>query len=93
MNLASLFDLDGTDLIVILIIVLLLFGARNLPNLFHGFGEALQEFRKALNEAADSQDESEHHPKPTNPFNIFASALVFVAFTVFLLALAGRYSH
>jgi hypothetical protein len=35
MNLASLFNLAGPDLIIILLIVLLLFGAKKLPEL-HG---------------------------------------------------------
>jgi len=42
-----------TELIVILVIVLLLFGARRLPDLASGLGGAVHQFKKALRGAAD----------------------------------------
>jgi sec-independent protein translocase protein TatA len=50
MNIASLFNLAGPDLIVILLIVLLLFGAKKLPELARGMGQAVREFTKAKDE-------------------------------------------
>ena len=50
MNIASLFNLAGPDLIVILVIVLLLFGAKKLPELARGMGQAMREFTKAKDE-------------------------------------------
>ena len=50
MNLASLFNLAGPDLIIILVIVLLLFGAKKLPELARGMGQAMREFTKAKDE-------------------------------------------
>jgi sec-independent protein translocase protein TatA len=50
MNIATLFNLAGPDLIVILIIVLLLFGAKKLPELARGMGQAVREFTKAKDE-------------------------------------------
>jgi len=47
---ASLFNLAGPDLIVILLIVLLLFGAKKLPELARGMGQAVKEFNKAKDE-------------------------------------------
>jgi sec-independent protein translocase protein TatA len=47
---ASLFNLAGPDLIVILLIVLLLFGAKKLPELARGMGQAMKEFNKAKDE-------------------------------------------
>lgn len=44
---ASLFNLGGPDLIVILGIMLLLFGAKKLPELARGLGQAMNEFNKA----------------------------------------------
>jgi sec-independent protein translocase protein TatA len=38
---------EGSDLIIILIIVLLLFGAKRLPELARGLGQAVNEFSKA----------------------------------------------
>ena len=50
MNIASLFNLAGPDLVIILLIVLFLFGAKKLPDLFRGMGEALREFLKISDE-------------------------------------------
>ncbi len=48
MNLfASIMSLGGPDLIVILLIVLVLFGAKKLPDLARGMGQAMKEFQKA----------------------------------------------
>ena len=45
--LASLTNLGGPDLIVILLIILVLFGAKKLPELARGMGSAIKEFQKA----------------------------------------------
>ena len=45
--LASLMNFGGPDLIVILLIVLVLFGAKRLPDLARGMGQAMKEFQKA----------------------------------------------
>ncbi len=50
MNIASLLNLGGPDLIVILFIVLILFGAKKLPELARGMGQAVKEFSKAKDE-------------------------------------------
>src|SRR5271154_4083534 len=47
---ASLLNLGGPDLIVILLIVLLLFGSKKLPELARGMGQAVKEFNKAKEE-------------------------------------------
>lgn len=46
-SIASLFNLAGPDLLIILVIVLLLFGAKRLPELARGLGQAVNEFSKA----------------------------------------------
>ena len=48
--LATLFNLAGPDLVVILLIVLLLFGSKKLPELAKGMGQAVKEFNKAKDE-------------------------------------------
>ena len=50
MNLASFFNLAGPDLIIIASIALLLFGAKKLPELARGMGQAVREFAKAKDE-------------------------------------------
>ena len=41
---------SGPDLIVIMVIVLVLFGAKKLPELARGLGQSLGEFKKAKDE-------------------------------------------
>src|SRR5438132_9176549 len=51
--LASFMNLGGPDLLVILVIILLLFGAKKLPELARGMGQAIKEFQKAKDEFTD----------------------------------------
>jgi sec-independent protein translocase protein TatA len=50
---ASLTNLAGPDLIIILLIILVLFGAKKLPELARGMGQAVKEFQKAKDEFSD----------------------------------------
>lgn len=50
----------GAEWIIILLIVLLLFGAKKLPGLASSMGTSLKEFRKATKDALeDDEDEGE----------------------------------
>ena len=51
--LASFMNLAGPDLIVILLIILVLFGAKKLPELARGMGQAVKEFQKAKDEFSE----------------------------------------
>ena len=46
-------NLGGPDLLVILVIILVLFGAKKLPELARGLGQAIKEFQKAKDEFTD----------------------------------------
>jgi len=46
-------NLGGTEMIIILAIVLLLFGPSQLPKMARGFGQAIREFKKAQREIGD----------------------------------------
>ena len=50
---ASFMNLGGPDLLVILVIILVLFGAKKLPELARGLGQAIKEFQKAKDEFTD----------------------------------------
>ena len=47
---ASILNLVGPDMIVVLFVVLLLFGAKRLPELARGMGRAVKEFSAARDE-------------------------------------------
>ena len=46
-------NIGGQELIVILLIILVLFGAKKLPELARGMGQAIKEFQKAKDEFSD----------------------------------------
>jgi sec-independent protein translocase protein TatA len=49
----------GSELLIILFIVLLLFGARKLPDLAGSMGRSIKEFRKATKDALDEDEHGE----------------------------------
>ncbi len=49
-TIASIMNLMGPDMMVVLLIVLLLFGAKKLPELARGMGRAVKEFGAARDE-------------------------------------------
>lgn len=53
-------NIGGSELFLILLIVLVFFGARKLPELAKGLGQGIREFRKA---ARDVQEEVEKETK------------------------------
>jgi len=56
------------EIILILVIVLLLFGGRKIPELMKGLGKGMKEFKKASNE--DEEEEIEDKSKKKNPDKI-----------------------
>lgn len=62
--LALLSNFGGPDLIIILLIILVLFGAKKLPELAKGMGQAMREFQKAKD---DFGDELHKAAKPDEP--------------------------
>lgn len=65
----ALLDLGTPELVLILLIVLLLFGGKKLPELSRSLGSSMQELRKGLNEGANGEknkDSEEKKPESTN---------------------------
>lgn len=57
-----MFGLRGQELIIILVVVLLLFGARKLPELARSLGASAKEFRKGIEEGAKGDVEDTDEP-------------------------------
>ena len=51
-----MFGLGVPELVLILVIILVLFGAKNLPDIGKAFGKTITEFRKATGPELDKTD-------------------------------------
>lgn len=54
-----MFNVGFPELVVILLIVLLIFGAGRLPEIARSLGKAIQEFKKAMNEDSSKDSKKE----------------------------------
>ncbi len=59
-----MFGLGMQELVIILVIALLVFGANKLPEIGRGLGRGIREFRKATSELTDGPEEAEEPAKP-----------------------------
>ena len=55
----SILNLGGPDVIVVMVIVMLLFGAKKLPELGRGMGRAMEEFVHAKDELQQEMESAE----------------------------------
>ena len=51
-------NLGATELIIIVLIVLIFFGSKKIPELAAGLGKGMREFRKATRDIQEDQDDS-----------------------------------
>jgi sec-independent protein translocase protein TatA len=51
--------LGPTEIFVILVLLLLLFGAKRLPELGKSIGQGMREFRKSMKEISDDVDDTD----------------------------------
>ncbi len=49
----GIFNLGGMEIILILALILIMFGAKKLPELAKGLGQGIKEFKKATKEVTD----------------------------------------
>ncbi len=74
-NLLTLGFMQGlgwTEVVVVLFLILLLFGAKRLPELARGFGKSIKEFKKATSNIEDDirsaiEDEPQKPPPSSTP--------------------------
>ena len=62
----AVLGLRGTELIIVLVAILVLFGAKKIPEFAKGLGKGINEFKKASLEVTDSI-ENESTPAPKTP--------------------------
>ena len=52
-----MFGIGTTELIIIMFIILLIFGAKKLPELAQGLGKGIREFKKASNDIQELDEQ------------------------------------
>jgi sec-independent protein translocase protein TatA len=60
--LAFIRNIGGPEVLIILVVVLLLFGAAKLPQLARSLGASAKEFRKGVEEGAEDDESSTANP-------------------------------
>ena len=59
---------SGSDLLVILLIIIVLFGAKRIPEIMKGLGQGMKEFKNATREASEEfRKATEPEPPPAAP--------------------------
>jgi sec-independent protein translocase protein TatA len=66
-------NLGGPDLVIILLIVLVLFGAKRLPDLARGLGQSMNEFRKAREDIGWELHNEGVQPSQPRPCQVHAA--------------------
>ena len=59
-------NLGSTEILLIVLVILLLFGPSQIPKMARGFGQAIREFKKAQREIGDEL-ERDPPPQPQAP--------------------------
>ena len=70
----ALLGLSGTELIIVLVAILVLFGAKRIPEFAKGLGKGINEFKKASREVTDSIDNESATAPKAPPANTTAQA-------------------
>ena len=65
MNAPVIAMLGSTEMIIIAVVVLVLFGAKKVPELMKGVGTGIKEFKKASRDVQDELHRSMEEPAPT----------------------------
>jgi sec-independent protein translocase protein TatA len=67
----ALFDMGGGQIVLILALILIFFGARRIPELAKGLGQGIKEFKKATREVTDEiQNSADTTSLPAQPKQI-----------------------
>ncbi len=64
----AIFNLGTGEIILIVLVILLLFGTKRLPDLMRSMGKSVSEFKKGINEVSE---EIQKEPKPPEQSSSF----------------------
>ena len=65
---AFIFGTLGTqELLIILLIAVIIFGGRKIPEIFRGFGEGIREFKKSMKDEEKAEAEKHEEVKSSSP--------------------------
>lgn len=59
-NLFVLLNIGGQEILVILLVVLVLFGGKKIPELMRGLGKGVKEYKKAVNGIEEDLPQNEN---------------------------------
>ena len=69
----AMFNFGTGEIIVIVLVILLLFGGRKIPELMRGLGKGVKSFKQGMNEVEDelkkSLDNDKPGSRPDNPIS------------------------
>lgn len=63
----AVLGLGGGELVLVLVVILVLFGAKRIPEFAKGLGKGINEFKKASREVTDAMDNEQSAPTPKAP--------------------------
>lgn len=62
--------LNGWEIGAIVVVVMILFGAKKIPQMFKGLAEGIREFRKVGNEAEEEARRLSERPEPKRDHDV-----------------------
>ena len=63
----AILGLSGTELLVVLVVILVLFGAKRIPEFAKGLGKGINEFKKASRDVTDAIENESTTPAQPAP--------------------------
>jgi len=60
----AVLGLSGGELVLVLVVILVLFGAKRIPEFAKGLGKGINEFKKASREVTDEIERAGEEPSP-----------------------------
>mgnify|MGYP001559321907 CR=1 FL=1 len=69
LNHFAILGLGNTEIVVVLVLVLLLFGARKLPELAHSMGASINSFKKGMKAGTEDVAKPDDKPASDKPSN------------------------